>query len=1397
MVRNGRIPFALALGTLFAGCVVAASFALLPHIAYATIDRSADGKCVPFIPQCECGFVLKDNKCQRQEGGNMRNCDCMQTDAGHVTSGTCAKSGQCLATKTSGKAPQLPNLPTPPPSPPAQPATPAPPPATGSGSAPGGAGSAPGTPPVGTGGVPPIVSPESPATPVQGTVQPDVPPGNSLEQDALNELKGIAGFDTPAAPTTPTPGDAPSTAIAPATGNTETPGNPGANTTAPSESSLTNPDCPTCLPPVTVYAPEPGTNPYASPAITPSETGAPGGINPGVPENPQSINGNGTFAPAEQTPESEDCQGVISCIGQTIANGAEKVLEAGEKAVQTVSDGLDYVFNDVLSSSADAKNIDANTCANDPNCLATRDGVASIYTPGGGGTNGPCGAADGENLCTSKNASVIASGLPLNTVVKIESGDQSTYARVADGGSFYNNPAYSGGDRLIDIPQDGAVAKAIGADGLNDVTVTPIGIYPSIGTASAVTNALNSGASLSEAEASAGATATTYGPGASGGGQPQEPAVLQQEFPDYVVSNDAEALDSNTDRPSATAPLSSTQDAISASEEAANRLADQGPGTPNPAGVVENGGPLAPVSATLQEAPAATLALIGTASSDGFPNQFATNEQLSGEPTEGAPAFQPSVESQLAGNEIADLPTGEKITADFLSAADNVPSLNAAPAGIVESGGELAPVSPTLQEAPSSAFTPVGASAEQSGLSGGFATNDSLNPSADTAQPLEPSQQQIEAGVPTPNTELASGEQVTENVQQTVDREADQSAQQTPNPSGVVESGGELAPASATLEEAQTAAFKPFESSPDGFPGGSPFASSAELSPNPSSGASFTPIDSAVPVPDTSNLPTGEALTQEFQQAADRELDHLAQSTPYPAGVVENGGELAPATPSAEQVESQVPVPEAVQTDPQQEVEKAIEALFPALAPAVETDPQQEVEATLKAEAAQVAQETADGKTFDDRLAEDAQSRSLTVIPAPEIVPLDISTTDIAAGLTSGTFTSSDLVLDNSTLLQPVEQTGEQLTQQINNEVQAEAANTTAIENALLEQRLSEAPPEIDGQRGLPAWATINPSFGSGNIENGFDSIGGITLGNLQQTANDFSPGNGLTGLDQTPAIDNPPLPEARPAEAGQLGIDLNGCGGVCEVGNTGADVKAIQQFLNDQGYSVGNSDGIYGPKTEAAVEQFQRDNDIKVDGVAGPQTVNTMNEVAQIQAQDQVDERAAQTQQATAQPGETIPTAQAETGPASPARGLDAPTGPDSQPTSVAESKPPAGDQPATPEKTYTLSNAGDLRGDFMVNPVLAAAIPDSMKADILAAHESNVSTVTFTQSQLDSIQWNALSVSQVMQAGNILSQAGYQLPAGITPFEQSGPEQLSFLQANASNVSFLRVCWTTGFCN
>jgi peptidoglycan hydrolase-like protein with peptidoglycan-binding domain len=62
--------------------------------------------------------------------------------------------------------------------------------------------------------------------------------------------------------------------------------------------------------------------------------------------------------------------------------------------------------------------------------------------------------------------------------------------------------------------------------------------------------------------------------------------------------------------------------------------------------------------------------------------------------------------------------------------------------------------------------------------------------------------------------------------------------------------------------------------------------------------------------------------------------------------------------------------------------------------------------------------------------------------------------------------------------------------------------------------------------------------------------------------------------------------------------------------GSSGSDVSSMQQMLIDRGYDVGGTgaDGKFGPKTAAAVKQFQQDFGLQADGIAGDQTMSALN---------------------------------------------------------------------------------------------------------------------------------------------------------------------------------------------
>lgn len=64
---------------------------------------------------------------------------------------------------------------------------------------------------------------------------------------------------------------------------------------------------------------------------------------------------------------------------------------------------------------------------------------------------------------------------------------------------------------------------------------------------------------------------------------------------------------------------------------------------------------------------------------------------------------------------------------------------------------------------------------------------------------------------------------------------------------------------------------------------------------------------------------------------------------------------------------------------------------------------------------------------------------------------------------------------------------------------------------------------------------------------------------------------------------------------------------GTSSVSGTHLSSKQIQRALQNAGYYKGAIDGKVGPKTKAAIVQFQRSNGLKADGIVGKKTVTAL----------------------------------------------------------------------------------------------------------------------------------------------------------------------------------------------
>ena len=61
----------------------------------------------------------------------------------------------------------------------------------------------------------------------------------------------------------------------------------------------------------------------------------------------------------------------------------------------------------------------------------------------------------------------------------------------------------------------------------------------------------------------------------------------------------------------------------------------------------------------------------------------------------------------------------------------------------------------------------------------------------------------------------------------------------------------------------------------------------------------------------------------------------------------------------------------------------------------------------------------------------------------------------------------------------------------------------------------------------------------------------------------------------------------------------------ILSIGDEGPKVATIQTFLSEIGYYVNDIDGLYGSKTREGILLYQKEHGLKIDGIAGPETLN------------------------------------------------------------------------------------------------------------------------------------------------------------------------------------------------
>ena len=135
--------------------------------------------------------------------------------------------------------------------------------------------------------------------------------------------------------------------------------------------------------------------------------------------------------------------------------------------------------------------------------------------------------------------------------------------------------------------------------------------------------------------------------------------------------------------------------------------------------------------------------------------------------------------------------------------------------------------------------------------------------------------------------------------------------------------------------------------------------------------------------------------------------------------------------------------------------------------------------------------------------------------------------------------------------------------------------------------------------------ATPRPDNQQGAGQVNWNDDWGVSLSTNQPSAATTQPGTaptpgGGTIVLSTPKPTNAPAATTKPAG----NTSTVNTSTVLKSGSEGSLVKQLQQRLKELGYLTGTADGKYGSATTKAVRDFQANNGLNVDGVAGKNTL-------------------------------------------------------------------------------------------------------------------------------------------------------------------------------------------------
>jgi Putative peptidoglycan binding domain len=124
---------------------------------------------------------------------------------------------------------------------------------------------------------------------------------------------------------------------------------------------------------------------------------------------------------------------------------------------------------------------------------------------------------------------------------------------------------------------------------------------------------------------------------------------------------------------------------------------------------------------------------------------------------------------------------------------------------------------------------------------------------------------------------------------------------------------------------------------------------------------------------------------------------------------------------------------------------------------------------------------------------------------------------------------------------------------------------------------------------------------------------GGSTATTTTTTQVTTTPAETTTPSQPSTTTTSPSTTATTPATGSTTTVTLPAAGKI-KPGDTSAEVKTLQQALNQLGSAQLKADGIYGPLTEQAVITFQQANGLTVDGVVGAETSKALNAALQAQ---------------------------------------------------------------------------------------------------------------------------------------------------------------------------------------